>query len=606
MCGIVAQFNFDGAPPDVRKIKAMSHDIRHRGPDDDGIYMGEWFGLGHRRLSILDLGQGGHQPMLDEGGRFVIAYNGEIYNYRELREELKRKCSFQSLSDTEVVLKSWMVWGKDCLTRFVGMFAFIIVDLVGKKVFAARDQLGIKPLYFFETSKSIYFSSEIKSFRHVIRFEVNEDALFEQFMYRYVSGERTIFKHIRRLPPGSLMEFTRQGSPCITRYYDVCDGLKDGGRGDINYNEIEQRLFESIKIHTVSDVGYNIQLSGGIDSSYITAVLSRECDQALHTFSVELSGFEDDESAYQQVVTEKFGTHHHGFDIGAEEMTEHLPKATWYMDLPIVHTSCVFLMLLCDHSVKHSKVILTGEGADELFGGYGRYNIPRVNRWAFQLKRAGVRPGIFPKMWKFRGLRNFLSMDVGVDEQIFIPRESERLYTSLSPDIVYRKGVSGGFSDLLKKIVASDQTSYLNSLFERQDKMSMAASVEARVPFCIPSLFDYVNRIDPWKKIRPVPKSILKKLSERYFDNKFIYRNKNGFLLPTDKWLKDKKLLGKYIDLLTDKTFNQRGYYNAGSVGKAVDQHLYGEKDRTKELMNLIKFEIWHRMFIDQQGRDIL
>jgi len=603
MCGIVAQFNKTNQIIDKEIIMAMTKDIQHRGPDDEGYYFSDWFGLGHKRLSIIDLSSCGHQPMLDENSRFVIAYNGELYNYLDLKNTLTSLgCKFFSDSDTEVILKSYIIWGSDCLMRFVGMFAFVIVDLIKQRAFVARDQLGIKPLYYYELNDSITFASEIKCLRHIARFSINEDALYEQFFLRYVSGRRTIFKDIYRLPAGSYMVVDKGKQPKIIQYYDVCNSLKESPRIDINYSDVEDELNKSIYAHTVSDVGYNIQLSGGIDSSYITAVLSKKYHHMLHTFSVELNGFEYDESHYQQIVSQRYATIHHRYPMGGKDMAEYLPLATWHMDMPIIHTSCVLLMILCLHSRQHSKVMLTGEGADEMFGGYGRYIIPLQIKIAFLLKKLKINPDYIPEFYKFKGLKKLLSRDLGIDEQINFPDDSKFLYSDLKKDLSYRKHVAHPFPDILRKIIASDQTSHLNSLFERQDKMSMAMSVETRVPFCTFPLFDMVNAINPKKKITPYPKTILKKLTEKYFSNDFIYRKKIGFLLPVAKWLNDKKTLGKYLDLLTDTTFRQRGYYNITEVERAVDDHIKRKQDRSKDLMNIIKFEVWHRMFIDKQA----
>lgn len=605
MCGLIALIYKDGAPPNKRLVKEMTDDLGHRGPDDEGYYFGTWFGLGHKRLSIIALSHRGHQPMLDRTNQYVIIYNGELYNYRNLRNELASfGMTFDSDSDTEVILAAYIKWGPECLKRFIGMFAFVLIDLKSRNAFVARDQLGIKPIYICETDTCIAFSSEIKSFRHLTRFEVNTDALYEQFLFRYVCGQRTIFKDILRLPAGSYMQIPKGRPPRTISYYDVADQLVANPQRGIEFEDIEQALQESIHSHTVSDVGYNIQLSGGLDSSYITAVLAREYQHSLHTFSVELEGFEHDESAYQQHVSKQYHTEHHRYAMGAREMAENLPLATWHMDMPIIHTSCVFLMLLCRYSREHSKVMLTGEGADELFGGYGRYDIPRQVKIAYALKRIGLNSSHVMPIGKLKGLRNLLARDLGSDEQNNFGPEAKYLFSTLDPDLRFRQQVTKPFPDLLRKIIISDQKIHLISLLERQDKMSMAMSVETRVPYCVFTLFDSINRIKPSRRITPRQKIILKKLAERYFSSDFVYRNKVGFFLPVADWLRDFKTFGSYLDLLTDTTFKQRGYYNIREVENAISSHLSGLGDRSKDLMNLIKFEIWHRMFIDNGARD--
>ncbi|HDZ62680.1 MAG TPA: asparagine synthase (glutamine-hydrolyzing), partial [Nitrospirae bacterium] len=442
MCGIAAQFSKNSRLPDKARVRAMAEDISHRGPDDEGYYFGDWFGLGFKRLSILDLSQAGHQPMFDEQKNYVIVYNGELYNFKQIRQELATKgYAFFSNSDTEVVLKSFIEWGPECLSKFVGMFAFIIVDLKKGRVFTARDHLGIKPLYMYQDEANILFASEIKSFRQFTKFSLNEDALYEQFSYRYVSDRQTIFKNIYRLSPGTYMEFDKKGVIHEKRYYDVAEGLLNPGTSKINLGSIEADLKNSIFMHTQSDVGYNIQLSGGIDSSYITAVLAKDYGQDLHTYSVTLKDYEKDESRYQNIVADLYRPKHHSFELSGTDMADNLPKATWNMDMPVVHDACVFLMLLCEHSRQHSKVILTGEGADELFGGYGRYKIPFRRKLAFQLRRImGPQPKLVPNFWKFRTLRSLMSRDIGLDEQIdFDQGASSGLFEGLDKNIQYRQ-----------------------------------------------------------------------------------------------------------------------------------------------------------------------
>ena len=306
MCGIVAQFSKNCQPPNELRVTAMANDIEHRGPDDEGFHFSDWFGIGFKRLSILDLSYDAHQPMYDEKKDYVIVFNGEIYNFKSIRQELiKKGYSFFSKSDTEVVLKSYIEWGSECLSKFTGMFAFIIVDLNKDKVFVARDQLGIKPLYFYQDDRNIFFASEIKCFRNCTKLDINKDALYEQFYFRYVSGMRTIFKNIYRLEAGNFLEFDKRAMIKQKKYYDVIDSVTQPNKKNIDMDLVEQILGESIISHTSSDVGYNIQLSGGIDSSYLVANLSEEYKHKVNTYSAELTGYEYDEAIYQNYVSNK-------------------------------------------------------------------------------------------------------------------------------------------------------------------------------------------------------------------------------------------------------------------------------------------------------------
>jgi asparagine synthase (glutamine-hydrolysing) len=358
-------------------------------------------------------------------------------------------------------------------------------------------------------------------------------------------------------------------------------------------------LNSSIFSHTQSDVGYNIQLSGGLDSSFITAVLNRQYNQKLDTFSVKLKGFDKDESPYQEFVSQKFNTIHHSHSFSGADFTNNIIKATWHMDMPLIHGAGVFLMMLCKYSQRNSKVILTGEGADELFGGYGRYRINNKDKFIFLIKRLGISGKFFPNLSIFNKLKNLLNREW--DGQIIhSPEKMDSLIDVTEPDLFYRRMVSGKFDDLLRKIIASDQTSYLQSLLERQDKFSMAMSVETRVPFSTYKLFDYINDLNYVQKVKNEPKIILKNISKKYFPNNFIFRPKIGFILPYAEWFRDRTKTRKFMDILTDNTFKDRGFYNYRKVSNLVDEHLYKDVDNSKYLMNLINFEIWHRIFIDK------
>jgi len=605
MCGIAAILAFEEKSLlNKCTLENMTKEINHRGPDDEGFYLNDWVGFGFKRLSILDISYDGHQPMFDVTKNYVIVFNGEIYNYKILREELtKKNYKFKSNTDTEVLLNSYIEWGSSCLPKLEGMFAFIIYDKIKEEVMVARDHLGIKPLYYFRKNHSYFFGSEIKSFRNLIKFELNDKQLYEQFLYAYVSGQNTIFKNIFRVKPGSFLKLNKKGFVSENQYYNVCDTLMNESSSSLNLEEIKNDINGSILKHTISDVGYNVQLSGGIDSSYITAVLSKEYKQALNTYSVKLEKSKYDESKYQKIVSEKFNTVHHSYSFGSKDLRDGYEKATWHYDIPIVHLGSVLLMLLCEQSRNNSKVILTGEGSDELFGGYGSFKTFKLYKYKildlFQNYYKLI--DLLPDISILKNIKSSLKyFSVGIDQSSYFPyAKFKLLFNKLNKNIEYRESVVRNLDQLVNKVFASFQTSYLNFLFERQDKMSMAMSVEARVPFSNHLLFDKINKISFKKKIKPVPKAILKKLAEQYYDKSFIYRKKNGFNLPLGDWLRDKKGLKPWFDLLTDKTFRERGFYNHKNINSLIDKHLNRDEDNSEYLMNIINFEIWHRIFID-------
>ena len=608
MCGIVAAISKNGRPVPRQVVARMSDDIIHRGPDDHGFWFSYWCGLGARRLSILDLSEHGHQPMLDPTGTYLIVYNGEVYNFSALREELQHEgVAFRSSSDTEVVLQSYIRWGEDSVNRLLGMFAFIIVNIPRREVFIARDQLGIKPLYYHESKDFFFVASEIKALRHVVAFELNHDVLYEQFAFRYVAGESTPFKNIYKFPPGAYWSLTPGGARRTYQYYDVTRSLRSNADIDEEtcLRTSRAAVIDSIKAHTASDVGYAVQLSGGVDSSLITATLSRELGHRLKTFSIVIPGAQYDESQFQRAVSERYRTDHQEMEVGDRTFAEALEKATWHMDVPIVHLGCVLLMLLCQQSARTSKVILTGEGADELFAGYNRHltnaNFPFGNgAWLGPLlKRLNVNPRILPPIQPIRRYKSQLALKL-IDSQRTLKRPiMESFLDGLPENTPYRDQVvesqDGGFLQGL----AHDQACYLASLLDRQDKMSMAASVEARVPFCNPQLFDLVNPMSTELKLKgDTTKYLLKKIAEEYLDRAVLYRRKNGLNIPIEEWTRQGPLADQ-LTLLTDQTARERGFYNHRAIVKAVDQQRSGKGNFGRYLAAILMFEIWMRMFID-------
>ncbi len=599
MCGIIIQLSFGKNLPEANLLKRMLSEIQHRGPDSSGTLIKGWVGLGFNRLSIIDLSKIANQPMIDESGQYIIVFNGELYNFREIRTELTKKgYQFFSNSDTEVVMKSYIEWGKDSVNRFEGMFAFCVYDISKEKVFVARDHMGIKPLYFTSKDNNYFFSSEIKSFIHTKRLELNETVLNEHFKFGYVAGEKTLFKNIIRIESGTIVEISKDGRIKKEKYYKVSKNFVNTSNYIPDLELIEKKLYESFYQHTISDVGYNVQLSGGLDSSLVTAVLSKHLKSNLRTYSLTLDGEEYDEKHFQDIVVKQFKTKHFSIDVTNSTYSKLLEKATWHMDLPIVHSGCPFLMYLCKFSKETSKVIITGEGADELFGGYSRYNLDFQKKIAFFIKKYNLPIKFLPNnVPKVKGLKKILEMDPGIDDHV-LKSDAQKVLQTQFENLSYRKNKVSGVKDLINKIFVTDQEVYLSTLLERQDKMSMAYSVESRVPYTNFKLFDLLNLINYKYKIKPNPKTLLKKIASKYFDNSFINRRKNGLRLPINNWLKSKKDLGNFLSLLTDKSFKERGFYKPKVVSNFVDEHISSKKNRTNELFTLIKFEIWYRKFI--------
>ncbi|PPR79222.1 MAG: Asparagine synthetase [glutamine-hydrolyzing] 1 [Alphaproteobacteria bacterium MarineAlpha2_Bin1] len=598
MCGIVAVFPKKNFKVNKIVLKKMIDSLSHRGPDGEGIVIEDWYGLAHKRLSIIDLKRSS-QPFYSLDNRYSITYNGEIYNYIEIRDDLiKMGYNFKSKGDTEVIINAFDKWGIESFNIFEGMFSFILVDNKKQAAYAVRDQLGIKPLFYLETIEGVVFSSEIKAFLNIKNLSINEEKIYEQIMYRYISGEETIYNDVKRVNAGNYILINREEVKKNYQYYNHIDTLSNP-KSYIDYEKIESELNNSIILHTRSDVGYNIQLSGGLDSSYITALLARS-DSNIRTYSVALDNA-NSEKDYQDYITNKYNTKHFELVLNESDFIGGLEKATWHMDMPIIHGSCVFLMLLSIYSKETSKVILTGEGADELFLGYSRYIRSALSKTSETLKDLRIPSYLIPNIWKLKTLKNTLNHDELKNISILgnINKLENMLKTEIKEIGSYNYPRIKNFS-FLNQLTYIDQTRYLQSLLERQDRMSMAASVETRVPFCNVKLFKYLNQIRPEEKIKnKIQKRILKKIASKYFTESFIHRKKIGFVLPYNTWLNNDRGLGSYFDLLTDSKFVNQGYFNHKNINLLIDAHRKKIADNSKLLLRLIFFEVWKRKFIN-------
>ena len=605
MCGFVVEIvkDFNSLSVNEEKmslIKKMTYEISHRGPDSTKFVRGDWYLGGFNRLSIQDISERSDQPFYSNDKRFLIFFNGEIYNKDEIKQRLSKfNINWKTSGDTEVLLNSFIFYGKEVLNFIRGMFAFVIIDTLKKSVFIARDHLGIKPLYYYETETSFFCSSEIKPIKFVNKFERNDQVIFEQIKFRYVAGRNTIFKNIFRLNAGELCEINQNGTN-FQKYFNISNTFKN--RNTLDLENIKFNLDNSIKSHLLSDVGFVVQLSGGLDSSYITAFLSSHLSGKVNTISVRVKDEQFNEKKYQDYISNRYKTNHNYIELGENELYENFNRFSYFMDIPIIHISCVFLFILSKEISKQHKVVLTGEGSDELFGGYSWLTLNKTFKFLKYLESKGLNSDFIPQITnKMTTLKKMLSLKLyEIGQSSF---EDELIY-KLMPDV--KKNLKS------RSIVVSDvkniddqnfilaQECYLQSMLERQDRASMASGVEARVPFCDVNLIQLVNSISYNHKINnKTSKYLFKMICETYFDKSFVYRKKNGFNLPFGKWLRNKNKMGNFLDLLTDKTFRERGIFNYNLVNKLVDEHLSFKHDYGKILINLISFEQWHRCHVD-------
>ena len=620
MCGVAGLVTTAPASASVMHLGRMTEALRHRGPDDFGFYHDQWAHLGHRRLSIVDV-SGGGQPMANEAGTIWITYNGEIYNHAELRPALERAGHrYQTRSDTETILHAYEQHGPACLNLFRGMFAFAIWDKAARRLFCARDRLGIKPFYYYWDGRLFAFASEIKAlFEHpAISPELDQELLPEALAFGYTSGDRALFRGIRKLMPGHHLTLDLnqpRPQPRIERYWDV--PVSTQSPDEDWAAETRRRLEECVSTHLMSDVPLGMFLSGGVDSSAIAALIQRAAKRPLKTFAAGYREEQFSELSYAAGVARTLGTEHHEVVIGQDQFFGALPRLIWHEDEPIAWPSSVSLYFVSKLASAHVKVVLTGEGSDELFGGYQRYRWHLMNRRGAALAPRAVRRwiGAHATVSKLLGasLRRKL-------RHTFLAREStleslylDNFYCAFSQDerarmLASRSGDpyasflahwnARAESSMLARMLYADQKTYLVELLMKQDQMSMACSVESRVPFLDHTLVEFAAGIPGRLQIRGgVQKYVLKKAVSDLLPRRIIHRKKMGFPTPLRQWLMDARAEPMYRALQSRDGF-LAAYLDRREVEALIERHRSGFEDATDRIWRLINLQLWGDLFL--------
>jgi asparagine synthase (glutamine-hydrolysing) len=631
MCGIAGFVDLQQRLPRdeaAATLEQMCRVIAHRGPDDQGtMQTDDGAHLGMRRLSIIDLA-GGHQPISNEDGTVSSVFNGEIYNYRELQPELEaRGHHFQTHSDTEVIVHSYEEFGPACVSKLRGMFAFAIWDAKKQSLFIARDRVGKKPLYYTLTSEgALIFGSELKSLlQHPsMRREINPQAIDAYLTWGYVPDPLSILKGIRKLPPGHYLTFAN-GRVDVTCYWDFRYEPVQGEtsrRAEDYLEELRSLLSESVRLRLIADVPLGAFLSGGIDSSTIVGLMAREMSQPVKTFSI---GFNEDsynELKYARIAARHFGTDHHEFVV-TPDLCQIVDDLAWFLDEPFADSSAIPTYMVSKLAREHVKVVLSGDGGDELFAGYTRYVIDQRRSGFAGLPRF-VRHGLMAPLSRHlphgaRG-RNFLhnvaldSLDRYLDSiSIFTELNKPLLYTDafrgqlqrngdeVIPFRSYAERVRTG--EPLDTLLYIDSKTYLpGDILTKVDRMSMAVSLEARVPLLDHKLIEFVNSIPASLKLNGLEtKHVFKQAIRDFVPAEILNRPKQGFGVPVDEWI-NQQLRERIHDTLTEQRTRERGYIAPAYVQLLLDEHERGRRDHSTQLWTLFMLELWHRVVYEEKA----
>lgn len=628
MCGICGVHPFGGGPPATAEILAsMLESITHRGPDDEGVHLEPDIGLGSHRLSIIDL-PGGRQPIHNEDRSVTVVFNGELYNYRELRALLQRRGhTFATDSDTEVIAHLYEEAGEECLLDMRGMFAFALWDSRCKRLLLARDRLGIKPLYYAQRRGSLVFASEIKALLQHPAVEAVPDfeGLGQFLALKYVPAPRTMFEGIHALPPGHLLVCDRDG-PRVRRYWRLSfAGRAEATRSMASYEEeLVTLLRESVQLHLTSDVPFGAFLSGGIDSSTVVALMTERLHAPVRTFSVGYDGEGEAQSElqYARLVARQHATEHHEILVRGRDLVELSDKVVWHLDQPIADPATLANYKVAELARRHVKMVLTGEGGDELFGGYARHAgdqfSPLFQRVPHTAKAAAMAVlERIPRLDRPRLALRALCQPDEVSRLVnWFPLFNAEMRAALMTDEL-KAAADGGWAeqafaaclaetdatDPLNRMLYLDTSLWLpDDLLARGDKMSMAASLEARVPLLDHKVVEFAATLPPHLKVNGLARKVLlKRVAQRWLPAQIIRRKKAGFPVPLSAWFRGEART--FVrDILSPSAIRTRGLFEPRYVQSLIDRNERDRVDGGPFLWALLNVELWFRTFIDNRA----
>jgi asparagine synthase (glutamine-hydrolysing) len=627
MCGICGFYDFrNHEPADEWVLHDMLEVIRHRGPDDAGIHVDKELAVGMRRLSIIDL-IGGRQPIANEDATVHTVFNGEIYNYQELRAQLSgRGHALATRSDTEVIVHLYEDLGENCVQKLRGMFAVAVWDARPRRLFLARDRLGIKPLYYTESGGRLIFASEIKAIlQHPsVEARLDVEALSNFLSLKYVPAPQTMFAGIHALPPGCSLTCDKNGVK-VRRYWDLSFGRRLCGPHleEACAEQLEALLRECVRLHLMSDVPFGAFLSGGLDSSTIVALMSEFLREPVKTYSVGFAGDAEafSELPYARLVARRYGTDHHEVFVRPEHLVNLSEKVIWHLDQPISDEAALANYMVAELASRQVKMVLTGEGGDELFAGYARYSGERL--WPFfrALPKA-VQSLALAASERLPGLRRqkiALHALCQPDEvarlvnwfPLFNASTKEALLTDELKQALNGSGAHAAFAEQLARTDAIEPLHRMlyvdtklwlaDDLLARGDKTSMAASIEARVPLLDHELVEFAASLPPNLKLKGLArKYLLKKVAKGLLPSEIIHRKKKGFPMPFAIWFRN-EARPFLREVLSPSGLRRRALFNPPVVAKLLREHETGFANHASLLWGLLSVELWHRCFLDSR-----
>lgn len=616
MCGINGILYFDNRKVDKDELIKMRDILEHRGPDDSGIFIEDNIGLGHRRLSILDTSSAGHQPFISENNRYIIVLNGEIYNYKSFYNEIKSKgYQLKTGTDTEVLLILFELYGLEILPRLKGMFAFAIWDKLEKKLFLVRDRMGVKPLYYSFYKNGIYFASEIKAlFRTGINIEFSENGLDEYFFNRFVSGENTLFRSVKKILPGHYMILDNNGNVQYRKWWDLKTEIQNQTKIINPKKWFEEVFFESVNLRMVSDVPVGVLLSGGLDSSSILSSLYHQNYKDINTFSVAFDETEHNEAFLAKKLSEEYNYNFHSITLNDELLLENLIQSTYYNDKPLMHFNEPHLLCVSKLAKDKVKVLLSGEGADELIGGYVRYkalknpSLLKAVSVLSKIENLNKKPRL-NKLFRYSKIENPDDLVIYNSSNIY-PEDIEKFYSiKQHPFNSYRYSIMDDAKELYpnnpqRQALYFDQHTYLCSLLDRNDRCTMGTSIECREPFLDERLIAGLGTLDDkWFFTGKKGKFILKSAMENKLPSEILNFRKIGLSAPWKDYLLNYPSIKNELEDMVNSPIFEIKYLDNINPKKLIQELKKGNDKLVPFMMPIFMFHIWHKYYFQKLSK---